>query len=221
MNFSLPEATTFDRRVPKARFYEHLDVPASARRALTGQVKTVWWRNKLAASTLHVAAGKSVTEIEVFEIELQAETLDESVLRLLDAQIPYHILFVLTREGRAQAWIGYKEAAGGGDKAFKVVKFYHTDWMPREALRFTLDGLDLDAVYAGLVRAVRGGADAADGQPASALADDVARDIRREKLGRQIAALEKKLAAEKQPRRKYDLVHELRRLKGELGEILG
>ena len=113
MNFSLPEATTFDRRVPKARFYEHLDVSASARRALTGHVKTVWWRNKLAASTLHVAAGKSVTEIEVFEIELQAETLDESVLRLLDAQIPYHILFVLTREGRAQALIGYKEAAGG------------------------------------------------------------------------------------------------------------
>ena len=36
-----------------------------------------------------------------------------------------------------------------------------------------------------------------------------------------IYAYREQLAAEKQSRRKYDLVHELRRLKGELGEILG
>ena len=33
--------------------------------------------------------------------------------------------------------------------------------------------------------------------------------------------LREQLAAEKQPRRKYDLVHELRRLKGELDDCTG
>ena len=221
MNFSLPDKTTVGRSMPKAEFYEHVDMSAAVRRAFIDQVKAINWRNKLAATTLNVARGASVTEIEVFEIELKGADLDEAILRRLDETMCYHLLFVLTHEGRSQTWIGYKEATSGGDKAFKVVRYYHTDWMPREAVNFALEGHDLDAVYAGLVRAVRGGADAADGQPASALADDVARDIRREKLGRQIATLEKKLAAEKQPRRKYDLVHELRRLKGELGEILG
>jgi hypothetical protein len=218
MNFNLPEKTTVDRLMPKTEFYEHVDMPTVVRRAFIDQVKAINWRNKLAATTLNVAQGASVTEIEVFEIELKGADLDEAILRRLDETMHYHILFVLTHAGRSQAWIGYKEATSGGDKAFKVVRYYHTDWIPREAVSFALEGHDLDAVYAGLVRTVRGGAgeDAAGWQAPGALAENVARDIRREKIEKQLAALRKKINREKQPRRAVALVHELRELKKQL-----
>ncbi len=216
MNFNLPEKTTVDRLMPKAEFYEHVEMSAAVRRAFIDHVKAINWRNKLAATTLNVAQGKAVTEIEVFEIELKGADLDEAILRRLDETMHYHILFVLTHAGRSRAWIGYKEAASGGDKAFKGVRYYHTDWMPREAVSFALDGHDLDAVYAGLVRTVRGGEDAADWKSPAALAENVARDIRREKVEKQLDALRKKINREKQPRRAVALVHELRELKKQL-----
>ena len=60
------------------------------------QIKLIHWRNKLAETTLNIAPGQAVTEIEVIEIKLTQPQLDEAVLRQIDKEIPYHILFVLS-----------------------------------------------------------------------------------------------------------------------------
>lgn len=215
MNFNLPDSTAFNRRVPKQKFYENLAVSAVLKRSLIDEIKTVWWRNKLAAKTLNLAKGTVVTEIEVFEIELANGELNEDILRQMDRMIPYHLLFVLTFENRAQAWIGYKEASATGENAFKVNRYYHTDWIPREALRFTLSGLTLDEVYENLVRqiAAQQGFSWKDG---SNIAANVVRDVTREKMAKQIAALEAKMRRERQLNRKMELSAELKRLRKEL-----
>ena len=79
------------------------------KRVIVEQIRLIYWRNKLATTTLNLAAGDAVKEIEVFEVLLNAPQLDEAVLRQIDREIPYHILFILTYDGKAQAWIGYKE----------------------------------------------------------------------------------------------------------------
>ena len=114
-----PVSTEFNKRIPKQKFYENLDVSATLRRVFVDQIRIVYWRNKLAASTLNIAAGEAVTEIEVFEVRLNEPKLDEAVLKQIDKEIPYHLLFILTCDGKAQAWIGYKEAAASGSNAFK------------------------------------------------------------------------------------------------------
>lgn len=73
-------------------------------------------------------------------------------------RIIYHILFVLRYGNKVQAWIGYREAAASGTVAFKVDRYYHTDWLPMDNLSFLLDGLNMDAVYEGLVRQIAGDA---------------------------------------------------------------
>ena len=100
-----PSSTAFGRRIPKQKFYENLSVTPTLRRVFIDQISTVIWRNKIAASTANITQGETVTELEVFEIRLSAPELDQSVLQLIDREIPYHILFVLTYEGQAQAWI--------------------------------------------------------------------------------------------------------------------
>ena len=138
----LPKSTEFNRRIPKQKFYENITVSPALKRVFVEQIKVIWWRNKIAATTMNLAAGETVTEIEVFEVCLSAPQLDEAVLRQIDKEIPYHILFLLEYEGKYQAWTAYKEAAGSGTSAFKVGRYYHTDWMEQSALPLKLDGLN-------------------------------------------------------------------------------
>ena len=91
-----PASTEFGKRIPKQKFYENLDVSPTLRRVFVDQIHLVYWRNKLAASTLNIAAGEAVTEIEVFEVRLNDPQLDEAVLKQIDKEIPYHILFIVT-----------------------------------------------------------------------------------------------------------------------------
>ena len=86
LNF--PKTTEFGRRIPKQKFYEHLDVTPELRRMIVDQVKLITWQNKLSAQTMNLAPGQTVTEIEVFRLRLQGQEIDPSVLRLMDKQIP-------------------------------------------------------------------------------------------------------------------------------------
>ena len=175
----------------------------------------MYWRNKLAASTLNIAAGEAVTEIEVLEIRLNGPQLDEAVLKQIDKEIPYHILFILTCDGKAQAWIGHKSAAASGSSAFKVNRYYHTDWIPENEIDLRIDGLTLDAVYDNFVKQVA----ELQGEEWNAncgAAENVAQSLAREKLKKQIAALENKMKKEKQLNRRMEINAELKRLKKEL-----
>ena len=211
-----PQATEFNKRIPKQKFYENLAGVASLKKAFAEQIKTIYWRNKLAAATLNLAAGDAVTEIEVFEVKLNAPQLDEAVLRQIDKASPYHILFVLTYEGKAQAWIGYKEVVSGGH-TFKVNRYYHIEWVPENELQFTISGLNMDAVYESLVRQIAG--ERLQAAPHESLKESVGRDEERRRLEKQIAALENAMHKEKQLNRRMEYNTELKKLRKELEGI--
>ena len=117
--FCLPSTTEFNKRIPKEKFYENLNVTPTIKKCFVDQIKVIYWRNKIASSTTNLAAGSTVTEIEVFEIKLKTNLLDEGVLHQIDKEIPYHIVFLLEYDGKYQAWTAYKEASTG-NTAFKV-----------------------------------------------------------------------------------------------------
>ena len=142
----LPKSTEFNKRIPKQKFYDNLTVTPALKKVFIEQIKTIYWRNKIAVSTTNLAPGTVVTELEVFEVKLNSQILDDSFLCQIDKEIPYHILFILTCDGKSQAWIGYKEAAASGSNAFKVNRYYHTDWMQEDELHLVIDGLNMDAV---------------------------------------------------------------------------
>lgn len=208
-----PRTTEFNKRIPKQKFYENLTISPVLRRVFIDQIRMVYWKNKLATSTLNIAAGEAVTEIEVFEVRLNEPLLDDAVLKQIDKEIPYHILFILTRDGKAQAWIGYKEAAASGSNAFKVGRYYHTDWMPEDDLHLSINGLNMDAVYESLVRQIAGGNLQTDS--GESLKESVERDEKKKQLEKQIAALENKIRKEKQLNRQMEMNAELKQLQRE------
>lgn len=207
----LPKSTEFNKRIPKQKFYENIAVTPAMKKAFVEQIKIIYWRNKIAATTLNLAAGEQVTEIEVFEVRLSAPKLDESVLRQIDREILYHILFLLEYGGQYRAVIGYKEASASGKTTFKVDRYYSTDWMDEDSLPVHLDGLTLDAVYENFVRQIAG--DVLGTGESASLKDSVEQQKQREQLEKQIAALEAKIRKEKQPRKKFEMAQKLQKLK--------
>lgn len=207
----LPKTTEFNKRIPKQKFYENLFLKPAIKRAFADQIRVIYWRNKLATTTLNLASGELVTEIEVFEIRLTSPDLDENVLRLIDREIPYHILYLLEYDGKYQAVMGYKEEAGSGKAVFKVDCYYRTEWLTEKELPLHLEGLTIDAIYENFIRQIAG--DLLTGNENTTLKDSVERQKRREQIEKQIAALEARMKKEKQLNRKMELKAELKELK--------
>lgn len=217
LNF--PKSTEFDKRIPKQKFYENMNITANLKRIFVEQIKGISWTNKIAASTINVADGQEVHEIEVFEIALTDNNLDEAVLLQIDREIPYHIVYVLSYDGKYQAWIGYKEKSISGNNAFKVSTYYHTDWLSKDKLQDTLKivGITLDSVYENFVKQVAG--DRLQSDNSEDLKVLVEKDNRRKEIEKQISVLRAKIRKEKQLNRQMEMNEEVKRLRKELEKV--
>ncbi len=216
--FGLPKGTEFGKRIPKQKFYENLNVSPELKRVFVEQIRVIYWRNKIAPTTVNVMAGKEVNELEIFEISLNQKNLDEAVLLQIDREIPYHILFILSFEGQYQVWIGYKEAAASGSHAFKVSSYYHSDWLSEDKLHLNLEGLSMDAVYENFVRQIAG--DALKSEKTDSLKVSVEKDRKRKELEKRILALQQKIRNEKQLNQQMELRGEIKQLKKELEDLV-
>ncbi len=209
----LPKSTEFNKRIPKQKFYDNLNVTTSIKRFFTEQIKSIVWKNKIAPSTVNIAEGTAVKEIEVFEIKLNSSLLDESVLKLIDKEIPYHILFILEYEDKYQMWIGYKEESTG-NVAFKVTGYYHTEWIDSDRLSLEIRGLDTDSVYENFIRQIAG--DRLTSIEGETLQKSVEKEQKKQMIQKQIDKLKNAMRKEKQLNKQMELNMQIKKLKKEL-----
>lgn len=91
-------------------------------------------------------------------------------------------------------------------------KLFTSPWQPIDSVTVALSGLNLDAVWQSLIPSI--GQFAIEQE--SSLTEQIRVDDERDKLLRQIAALERQMNATKQPRRKRELFLELQKMKDTL-----
>lgn len=215
---ALPKSTEFNKRIPKQKFYENIEISPPVKKMFSEQVKNIYWRNKIATSTMNLAEGKEVQEIEIFEIMLNTSEINEGLLRQIDKAIPYHILYLLQYQDKYQAWISHKETGKTGAKAYKVNTYYHTGWLAKEELSLKVIGLNIDKVYENFVRQIAeerlGSGDSGESLKAS-----IDRDIQRQALQKQIDCLLNKIRKEKQLNKQVELNTELKKLRKEMEAI--
>lgn len=214
----LPKTTEFNKRIPKQKFYENMDISPALKKVFAEQVKIIYWRNKIAVSTTNLASGNEVTELEVFEIRLTKREIDVGFLRQIDREIPYHILFLLEYQGKYQAWIAYKEATLYGNKAFKVNDYYHTDWLAEDELPLKFDGLNVDTVYENFLRQIAGDTLKVENSEGS-LKESISRDQQKQALQKQMNILKNKIRKEKQLNKQMQMNTELKKLKKRLEDM--
>lgn len=205
-----PKSTLVGKTVPKAAFYKNLEVNARMKQRFVDEVASVTWVAKIAPSTLNVADGKTVHEITVFRMVLKTDDVPSDVLTLIDKQMPRHTLFLLQHDDDFCLLANYKEWHDAANTRFDIVKTFQTGWTSGDKLSLSLDGQDMDAVYSAIVKQVAG-ADITSG--AKDIHTAVAQTKEQEALRQKIAALEAKIAKERQPKKKFELHQQLVKLK--------
>ena len=213
--FGLPDNTYFGKLVPKNKFYDKLTIDKKLERSFIDQINSIRWVHKLSADTLNVEKGSIVEEVEVFWIKLKTSELDLNVLRQMDRQLHYHLIFILEFEEQYQIWTGYKEEST--NTAFKVGNYYHTNWVTEETFSLRIDGLNMDTIYENLVRQIAGGELAKENN--ESLKETVERQLAREKLEKDIEKLRAKVRREKQFNRQVELNKQLKELIKKLEEL--
>lgn len=207
----LPKSTEFNKRIPKQKFYENMNISSALKKTFIEQIKSIYWINKIAPSTISIESGSEVTEIEVFEIKLNSNVIDEQLLKQIDKVIPYHILYLLEFQDKYQVWICYKEIT---NKSNKVNNYYHTEWLNIEEVNLKIDGLNMDSVYENFVRQIAG--DILNQNNQETLSESIDRSENIKQLEKQIEALQVKIRKEKQLNRQMEMNAELKRLRKEL-----
>ncbi|MFB9974351.1 DUF4391 domain-containing protein [Allobacillus sp. SKP2-8] len=209
--FNFPESTLFDRRIPKKKFYEHLQVNTKLEQLFVKEIDKIVWKYKLSLDTVNINAGKNVNEIEILEVHLKQDKVSQKIIEQIDREIPYHIVFLIEHGFMCQLWVSYKERHKNDEGRFKVNTYFKTDWMKKEELSLKIEGLNLDQVYESFIKQI--GKGQIEINEEVTLEEAINNSKEKEKLKRQIQSLEKKIAKEKQFKKQVSMMSELRQLK--------
>ncbi len=181
------------------------------------EIARIVWEYKLAPETINLAT-KMWPEVEVFRIELKHHELPLKILKTIDSNIPYPILFIITKGSAEKAIIGYKEQNRNNANATKVDTYFETGWNDDKLNDIKINGLDVDTVYSNFIRQIAGDRLAAHDNIASMSANgnidsgsiktDLNRMKEREQIQKQIAALDRRIRAEPSIGKKQKLAEE-------------
>lgn len=198
----LPASTEINRQLPKGLVYAKFGLNAAQRERFDADISRLVMVHEVSPAALNIQAGQEVPSFFVLRVLLKRAEYDGRNLEMIARLIPQRLLFLL-------------EWAGKGQLAVWQTRLLFSPWAPLDALSIPLNGLNLDAVWQNIVLQV-GGLTLASGRT---LDEQILIDEEREAVLVQIEKLEKLARAEKQPKKKYELVQEAQRLKRRNEEI--
>jgi hypothetical protein len=193
----LPKATELSRPLPKKAIFDKFKPSPADRQRFDAEIRRLAIVHELSPATTNIAAGESISAFYVVLVSLRGTECDKKNLLLLAKLIDQNMLFILEHEGIARLAVC---------RAGKVIQ---SDWKPLDGWDIRLKGLSLDVVWENLIVQV-GGVEIAEGKT---LDEQLTYDEAQKKLLRKIEQLEKLARSEKQPRRKWELIQEMEKLK--------
>lgn len=199
----LPKTTEISRQLPKKAIFEKFRPSPTARKLFDEQINRLSIAHEISSQTVAMKQGEKVAAIYVVLVTLKTSECDKKNIALLSKLIAQRMLFVLQYGDSAQLAV------------YRADKVLISERKPLDEWKLDLSGLNLDAVWDNVIAQI-GGINLSTGAD---LDEVIAKNDRLEKLQKQIAVLEKKAMSEKQPRRKWELAEEIKRLKNELEDI--
>ncbi len=194
----LPKSTEMSKQLPKKAIYAKFQMNTAAKEKIDADISRITIVNEVAPNKVNIPAGNEVKNFFVLLVALKRKDFEEKTIVTLSNLIPQNILFVL-------------ECGNESKLAIYHTKLMQTKWKLSAEQKIELKGLNLDTVWENIVIAV-GGIDIEQGKT---LDEQIIIDEKRQKLEKEIAKLEKQARAEKQPKKKFELVQRIRGLRNE------
>ena len=198
----LPKSTELNKPLPKTAIYTKFQMNAAEKTKIDADISRIVIVNEVSAAKLNLAPGESVQAFFVLQVTLKHREFSEKTLITLSKLIPQNMVLLLECDGQAKMAVYH-------------TKLLQTPWRDPADLTLAIKGLTMDAVWENVIVQVGN----IRLQTGNTLDQQIAIDEQRAKLKKEIARLEKLAWAEKQPKKKFELVQKINSLKGVLMSI--
>ena len=195
----LPKATELNKKLPKTAVYAKFQMNTAEKAKIDADISRITIVNEVSAAKVNIAPGEKVQAFFVLQVVLKRREFNERTLIVLSKLIPQNMVLLLEYDGQAKL-------------AAYHTKLLQTPWSDPETLSLAINGLNMDAVWENVIVQI-GGIQVQEG---NTLDQQLAQDDQKAKLEKEIACLQKQLWAEKQPKKKFEIVQRINTLKVKL-----
>ena len=195
----LPKATELNKKLPKTAVYAKFQMNTAEKAKIDADISRITIVNEVSAPKVNIAPGEKVQAFFVLQVVLKRREFNERTLIVLSKLIPQNMVLLLEYDGQAKLAVYH-------------TKLLQTSWSDPETLSLAINGLNMDAVWENVIVQI-GGIQVQEG---NTLDQQLERDEQKAKLEKEIARLQKQLWAEKQPKKKFEIVQRINTLKVKL-----
>ncbi len=192
----LPKSTEMSKQLPKKAIYAKFQMNTAAKEKIDADISRITIVNEITPNKVNIPAGEKVKNFFVLLVVLKRKEFEEKNIATLSKLIPQNILFVLEYGNESKLAIYHS-------------KLMQSEWKPTEEQRIEFQGLNLDKVWENLIRSLECGV----WNEELSLDENLALHQKQDKLKKEIDKLEKQARAEKQPKKKFELVQRIKAIK--------
>ena len=198
----LPDKAEVSKMLPKKAIYEKFNMNTAQKAKFDADISRINIVGEITPATVQIAEGKTVQCFYILQIILKNKKYDEKAIAGLQQLIPQRMIFLLQYENDYCL-------------AFYQKRLYHTEWTALEKLSIIFVGMDLDAAWANTVKAIVCNEGCGVWNEELTLDENLANVEEQLRIKKEISRLEALARKESQPKKKFELVQEINRLKQE------
>lgn len=198
--FGIPPACELKKQLPKKTIYAKFHLNAAQRDSFDKDIARIDIVAVISPATIPaLALGEEVGELYVLHVHLKHKEYDSRNIALLSKLIPQKMVFALHCDKETQFAVFH-------------TKLLMSAWHDSEQAALPISGLNIDSVWENIVKNI--GLIEVDED--KTLVEQIAANDQRDKTLAQIARLQRKIANEKQPRRKREYFNQISNIRKQM-----
>ena len=195
----LPKSTEINKQLPKTVITRVLNLTPAEEKKIDSEISKIILVNQVLPPVINVADGKETQSFAVARVIIKNRDFDKNAIIKLFKIVPQNMILILEYEEEEKIAIYHS-------------KLLQTEWMPKESFTVQLKGLNFDDVWENIILQIGD----FELQGENTLEEQIAVNEQQEKLKKEIERLEKLARKESQPKKKFELVQKIKKLKEEL-----
>ena len=200
---NLPEVTELHKPLPKTQIYKKFQLTNAQQTKFDADISRIDIVNEVSSRTIPaIQDGQNIKSFYILSVTLKTKDYEQKNIERIAKLIPQNMVFALQFEEEIQL-------------AVFCEKVFTTEWMPETKAILPVTGLNFDEVWENIIKRIEGGEWNSD----LSLKENIELKEQKEKLKKEIDRLEKLARKENQPKKKFELVSQKRKLEEELKKL--
>ena len=200
--FGLPGSTEIRKPVHKKLLYQRFpdELSGKKKERFDADISRIIITNEISEASVNIKPTEKIKSIFVVQVELKTRDYNERNITLISRLFGQNLLMILHYEDEYQI-------------AIYETRLLKSEW--KNEFDLTLKGLDLSAIWEGLVTEVSG----ITASEENTLEEQISIEAKKEKLKKTIVELENKARKETQSKKKFEMFQRIKEYQKKLEEL--